>query len=100
MNALKTASASALTRAQARPRSQLAGMKGPFVIGSEQAWTLEAGTVPQLGEVAALEVGAGHPSLEDQFRMDSRERPQLGLSLLLRGSPWTANQGSGSRVNS
>lgn len=82
-------------------------MKGPFVIGREQVWTLEAGIVPQLGEVAALEVGARHPSLEDQFRMDTRERPQreaqswpFCLSLLLRGSQWTMNQGSDSRVNS
>lgn len=50
-------------------------MKDPFHTGSEQAWILEAGTVPQLEE-SALEVGAGYPSFEDQFKMDTEEKPQ------------------------
>lgn len=77
-------------------------MKGPFDTGSEQAWILEAGTVL---EESTLELGAGYPSFEDQFKMDTEEKPQKEVQSwpALSEHPAkteTMDHGSGNRVNS
>lgn len=79
-------------------------MRWQFHTGSEQTGILEAGTVPQLEE-STLELGAGYPSFEDQFKMDTEEKPQKGvkgcragqphLDTLLRQKSWTAAQATG-----
>lgn len=79
-------------------------MKGPFDTGSEQAGILEVGTVPQLEE-SALELGAGYSSFEDQFKMDTEEKPQKGVQSWPASSEHpakteTMDHDPGDRVNS